>query len=128
MAGSRKTYDTGLWAEKLAALYLILKGYRILETRYKTPMGEIDIIALKNHTVVFCEVKRRKTADEALFAVHGRNRARIVNAARFYMGELARKPRFMSGGLEALDFRFDILAVSSLFRVQHLDNAWGETP
>lgn len=122
MAGSRRTYYLGIWAEWLAAAYLCFKGYRILERRYKTPMGEVDIIARKGHVIVFCEVKWRSSHDGALLAVHGRNRARVMQAARFFMAKLDR------GKGVFLDFRFDIIAVSPFFRIRHLDNAWGETP
>ena len=43
-AHKQKTYDQGVWAEKYAAGYLVSKGYKILEERYKTQYGEIDLI------------------------------------------------------------------------------------
>ena len=52
----------GRRAETLAAWYLRLKGYRIIESRYKTPVGEIDLIARRWGTTVFVEVKARKSA------------------------------------------------------------------
>ena len=49
----------GRKGETLAAWFLRLKGYRILESRYKTPVGEIDLIARRWGTTVFVEVKSR---------------------------------------------------------------------
>ena len=53
--------DSGLFAETVAALLLRLKGYAIVARRYKTPVGEIDLVALKGKRLAFIEVKRRKT-------------------------------------------------------------------
>jgi len=124
MAGSRATYKKGLWAEQIAKLYLMLKGYRIVASRYKTPMGEIDIIARKANWIVFVEVKNRPSGDEGLFAVSAKSQGRIVNAARYYLADLSKRQKMG----ENFDFRFDVLAVSRFFHIRHLDNAWGETP
>ena len=53
----------GRHGETLAAWYLRLKGYRILKTRYKTPVGEIDLIARRFGTTVFVEVKSRNRSE-----------------------------------------------------------------
>lgn len=84
-------YRRGLHAETLAALWLRLKGYGILERRYKTPVGEIDLIARRGKTIAFVEVKARKTFAEAAESIHPRNRQRIIRAAQFY---LAAHPEF----------------------------------
>jgi len=60
-----RAYRHGLLAETIAALLLRLKGHRILARRFKTPVGEIDLVALKGKRLAFVEVKRRKTFDEA---------------------------------------------------------------
>jgi putative endonuclease len=59
----------GRTGETLAALYLRLKGYRILARRVRTPVGEIDLIAEKSGVIAFVEVKARTQADTALSAV-----------------------------------------------------------
>ncbi len=56
-----KAYRSGHAAETIAALMLRLKGHRIVARRYKTPVGEIDLVALKGKRLAFVEVKRRKT-------------------------------------------------------------------
>ena len=54
--------STGKKGEELAQQYLIKNGYKILETNKRfSRMCEIDIIALDKNTLVFCEVKTRKT-------------------------------------------------------------------
>ena len=51
----------GRRSERLAAEYLKLSGYRILETNYRCGAGEIDIIAREKQTIVFIEVKARSS-------------------------------------------------------------------
>ena len=55
----KKTYQFGLFAEKIAILLLRLKGYQILKWRYKSYYGEIDIVAKKSRVIIFVEVKAR---------------------------------------------------------------------
>jgi putative endonuclease len=47
--------------EEIAAASLMKKGYRINNTNFHCPVGKIDIVAYKNKTIVFIEVKKRKS-------------------------------------------------------------------
>lgn len=115
--GSRQAaYRRGLHAEGLAALYFRLRGYRILCRRYKTPVGEIDLIVEKKGCLVAVEVKIRQTLEEALSSVTPRGRVRIEKALGHF---LMRHPAFSSH-----DLRFDVIAGSGSFCWRHLDNAW----
>ena len=78
-------FRTGLSAESRAAAYLMAKGYRILAKRFRTPYGEIDLVAKKRDLVAFIEVKARASLDEAAYAVTPRQQARIVNAAQAWL-------------------------------------------
>ena len=62
-------FRTGLSAESRAAALLMAKGYRILAKRFRTPYGEIDIVARKRNLLVFVEVKARASLDDAAYAV-----------------------------------------------------------
>ena len=62
-------FRTGLSAETRAAAYLMAKGYRILAKRFRTPHGEIDLVAKRRNLIAFVEVKARATLDDAAFAV-----------------------------------------------------------
>jgi putative endonuclease len=62
-------FRLGLSAESRAAMFLIAKGYRIAARRWKTPFGEIDIVARRRRVLVFVEVKARERADDAAEAV-----------------------------------------------------------
>ncbi len=112
----RTAHQTGLIAESLAAWYLRAKGYRILETRYKTRYGEVDIIARHKNAIVFVEVKARQSGDDALSAVTHKMKTRIERAAQDYV---SRHP-----AAQGLGMRFDFIAMSPPFFVRHLDNAW----
>ncbi|MGB4106522.1 MAG: YraN family protein [Alphaproteobacteria bacterium] len=111
-----EAYKKGARLERLAALYLQIKGYKILKVRYKTPGGEIDIVARRKNTLVFVEVKGRGTMSSALESVTMRNRLRVETAARHF---LATHPHFAG-----LDMRFDAVVFALPFSFRHLDNAW----
>ena len=69
--------------EKRAALYLKKNGYKIIETNYKTPISEIDIIAYDKNVLCFIEVKTRKNADFGTpsEAVDKRKQQKIIQGA-----------------------------------------------
>jgi putative endonuclease len=75
----------GLSAESRAALLLVAKGYRIAARRFKTPVGEIDIVARRRQTLAFVEVKARTRYDDAVEAVTAHQQGRIVAAARYWL-------------------------------------------
>ena len=82
MADRRRAERRGRRGEWLAAAALLLKGYAILERRYTSPMGEIDLIARRGRTLVFIEVKARATLDDAVTAVTYTARQRICAGRR----------------------------------------------
>jgi putative endonuclease len=107
----------GRRSETLAALLLILKGYRILGRRVRTYAGEIDLIAHSPSGVLcFIEVKARGTDDLAAEALGPRQQARIARAAELY---LARKP-----GLDANGMRFDTVMLAPRSWPKHIRDAW----
>ena len=58
-----KRRDTGILGEKLARDFLSKNGYRILETNYRCPAGEVDIIVQREDTLVFVEVRTKKSLE-----------------------------------------------------------------
>jgi putative endonuclease len=78
-------FRTGISAETRAAVVLIAKGYRILARRFRTPHGEIDIVARRRNLVAFVEVKARASLDDAAYAVTPRQQARIIAAAELWL-------------------------------------------
>jgi putative endonuclease len=97
-------FRLGITAESRAAAYLIAKGFRILARRWKSPVGEIDIIARRRHLLIFVEVKARPTLDEAAWSVTDRQRARIVAAAEAWLAR--------AGDHGFQDIRFDAVLVA----------------
>ena len=71
----------GRWAEHVAAVFLILRGHRILARRHRTPYGEIDIIARRGRRLVFVEVKHRQSRAQAEAALTAKQARRVVQAA-----------------------------------------------
>jgi putative endonuclease len=119
LSHKKQTYDRGLKAEKIAALYLRVKGYKILHQRYKTPFGEIDLIAQKGNVTAFVEVKARSTQAKALESLTPIMRRRIERAAGYFA---ARQSAVLHRTLH--DLRFDLITLSTPLRIHHLDNAW----
>ena len=76
---------TGLSAESRAAAYLIAKGYRIIARRFRSPVGEVDIVARRRDVLVFVEVKARATLDDAAFSLLPRQQQRIAAAASAWL-------------------------------------------
>jgi putative endonuclease len=109
-------FKTGLSAESRASLYLTAKGYRILARRYRTPYGEIDIVARRRGLLVFVEVKARATLDDAAYAVTPRQQQRIVAAANAWLMD---HPEHA-----ALDMRFDAVLIAPKSLPRHLAAAF----
>ena len=104
-------------SESLAALWLLLKGYRILERRLKTKLGEIDLVAAAPFgPVCFIEVKARGLAGSAVESVSRTQQARIARAASLY---LSVRPHLSRRGA-----RFDIIAVTPYALPVHHRDAW----
>lgn len=82
----RRRYRLGLSAELVAAVYLMLKGYRILARRHRTPAGEVDLIAVRRRRLVFIEVKRRATLGDAEASITSKQRRRVRRAAELWLG------------------------------------------
>jgi putative endonuclease len=97
MADQRRQFgDRG---EALAVSHLERNGYRILARNYRTPIGEIDIIAMEGGTLVFAEVKTRASRrfGHPKEAITPRKQRKISMAALYYLkgtGKLNRKARF----------------------------------
>ena len=81
----RTSHAKGKLAEASAELLLRTMGYSILDRRFKTPAGEIDLVARRGSRVAFIEVKRRPTIDEAAESVTARQRHRVRNAAEQWL-------------------------------------------
>ncbi|PJB73303.1 MAG: hypothetical protein CO093_01030 [Alphaproteobacteria bacterium CG_4_9_14_3_um_filter_47_13] len=116
MAHKKNSYQYGIFAENIVAWGLRLRGYKILAKRYKTPVGEIDLIASHKNIIIFIEVKARHNLSTALQALTPHMKKRIIRAAGYF---IARHSAFSNYGM-----RFDLIAIAPPFYWEHLDNAW----
>jgi putative endonuclease len=115
-------YRHGHFAEAAAAALLLAKGYRLLARRYRTPLGEIDLVMKRRRTIAFVEVKARPNEREALESVGPMAERRIVAAADLW---LARHP-----DAAGLDLRYDMVLITPWGLPRHLPDAfrpgWGK--
>lgn len=112
-------FRLGLSAESRAAFFLVAKAYRILERRWRTPFGEIDIITRRRNDLVFVEVKARERLDDAAEAVTDRSKRRILAAADLW---LAHHPDYAQCAI-----RFDVILIAPGKLPRHIVNAFDAT-
>jgi putative endonuclease len=106
-------------AELLAAAFLRAQGLTVTQRNYRCRFGEIDIVARDGGTLVFVEVRQRRSEDfgGAGESITAAKRARIISAARHYLARSRRSP----------PCRFDaVLIRGDPPRIEWLRNAFGE--
>ena len=86
----RQAEQGGRRAETIAALWLRLKGWRILARRVRTPVGEVDLVARRGRTLAFVEVKARATREAADLALDEWRLRRVAAAAEALAPRYAR--------------------------------------
>lgn len=114
-----KVYGLGLKGEEAAKRYLRKKGFKILDTNYQCRFGEIDIIAQKKETIVFCEVKTRS---EGMLATPQESvdyfkQQKIIKTAQIWL---------QAKGIDDCPMRFDVLAIkmsATKVEIEHIENA-----
>lgn len=110
----------GRWGEELAARYLQGRGLRVLQRNLRTPVGEIDILAREGKTLVFVEVKTRRSLafGSPQEAVGPTKQRQILRAAQWYL----------SGAAPRTTVRFDVVAILAGPGepvIEHIVNAFG---
>lgn len=109
-------FHLGISAESRAAAYLIARGFRILARRWKSPVGEIDIIARRRVLLVFVKVMARERLDDAAWSVTSRQQQRIAAAAEVWLA---------AHGSEGFrDIRFDVILVAPGKLPRHIPAAF----
>ncbi len=111
----KKAYGFGIFAERVICVRLLLTGYRIVERRYKTSAGEVDIIAVKKDILAVVEVKARKDGDVS--EVLSRHQMQRISRAALLF--IAKHPEYVQHQI-----RFDLAMVKSCFSVRYIANAW----
>lgn len=111
------SYNCGKNAEKIAAEYLKVKDWKIINTNYKTVYGEIDILAIKDHILVAFEVKTRKNINILYYTISIKQQKRISNALLFFLANNKQYCNFI--------IRFDALfIINNTNKITHIENAW----
>lgn len=119
---SKERLALGEWGEEQAVLYLRRQGLKILVRNYRTPVGEIDIIARSKKDLLFVEVKTRRGTGFGLpqEAVDRRKQQQIIRTAQWYLKQ---------GKIGKLQPRFDVVAIlcqsDNSVKINHLQNAFG---
>ncbi len=103
-------------AERLAAWFLRLKGYRVIARRWRTGAGEIDLVVKRGRVLAFVEVKARADLLAGLEAVTPAARARIARAGAAWVS------RYPAAG--TLDLRYDIIVMRRRRWPVHVPNAF----
>lgn len=116
LARRRAAERLGLRAETLAAVWLMLKGYRVLARRLRTAAGEVDLVVRRGGTVVAVEVKARPSLDAAVASVSLRQRRRVARGLEIF---LARRP-----DLAGHNRRFDLVAIRPWRLPVHIADVW----
>lgn len=111
-----KAHKSGHLAEYIALVHLMLKGYRILGFRLKTPQGEIDILAQKGTRLAMVEVKQRRSHEEAIETVSSIQQERLWQAG---LALQEKKPR-----LRKLDLVIDLYTIAPGQWPRHQINAF----
>lgn len=109
-------YRFGLTAETFAALFLRLKGYRIVARRHRNYAGEIDIIASRGRTLCFVEVKARTAHTQLADILTVRQQQRILQAAEIFLSQHLR--------YQGYAIRFDLIIIAPRRLPQHMHDAW----
>ena len=112
----RRTYLAGHRAERIALIWLLIRGYRILARRYGVHGGEIDIVGRRGGVIAFVEVKARPTSDEALLAVTETKRRRVERAAAVWLARNA--------WATAYTLRGDAILIAPRQLPRHIENAF----
>jgi putative endonuclease len=107
---------SGRRQEIVAALLLMLKGYRILGLRLRTPQGEIDLVAQRGRVLAIVEVKSRATIAAALEAVTASQLERLRRAGEALAARRSRRMR--------LNVRLDLVALAPGSWPRHIPDAW----
>ena len=106
---------SGREGEKRAAFWLRAKGWSILDTRRKTPAGEIDLIAKRGKLIAFVEVKWRRHKDELDHAIDEYRLSRVAAAVEAVAHEYA---------TDGEDIRLDVILLAPGALPRHIANAW----
>lgn len=122
MTNSKPTQPFGRYGEQLVVTYLQNNGYQIVETNWRCSIGEIDIVAQKENTLVFVEVRSRHTenTEQSFESVNKRKQTKLAALANKYIDVHK---------LDEVNWRIDVIGVavprSGKAIIEHIEDALG---
>ena len=115
----QKSYFFGIFAEYYVIFLFFFKGYILLAHRYKTKLGEIDLIFKNKNNLIAVEVKARENENIDIGEVVSyKQYKRIMNSLKLFLNKNIEYSNFNT--------RIDVVLVKGLFNIQHLKNVWME--
>ena len=119
MSAARQAF--GELGERIAERWLLRRGWRVVQRRFRNGHRDIDLVVERDGTVAFVEVKARKGADFGgpVQAVDHRKQKQLARSALIWIDR---------HGREAESYRFDVVGVlvdGAEVRVCHVENAFG---
>ena len=114
----KHTSETGKAAEELACVYLQNRGLVLINRNYRCRIGEIDLVMLHDTSIVFIEVRYRRSRrfGSAAESVDRRKQARIISAARYYL--------HLHRAMSRRSIRFDVVLVEPGWPVDWIMDAF----
>lgn len=119
MNKKQKSYFFGLLAEYYVIILFFFMGYIPIKHRFKTKLGEIDLIFKKGNYIIAVEVKARSNLSLQAEEVVGRRQFhRIINSLKIFLNKYKKYSN--------LDIRIDVVLVHKNFMIKHIKNIWNE--
>lgn len=115
-ASKQRAEARGRWAEVVTTWIYRFQGFRLLAWRYRTPVGEIDLVMRRGKLIVFIEVKARARLDDALHALLPHQRERLCRAAAIFLRDHPIHHH--------CDMRFDLMGLQPWRLPCRIINAW----
>lgn len=116
-----KRRDVGVWGEAIAAKHLTQLGYALRERNWRYGHGELDIIAQRGDTIVFVEVRTRRSDayGRPQETISARKRSKLIATAQAYLD---------AHGLEDVQWQIDVIAIeldkrNAASRIEHIECA-----
>ena len=122
MPTTKLTQPFGRYGEELAQAYLESVGYQIITSNWRSPLGEIDIIAEKDNILVFVEVRSRhaETTEASFESINTRKRKKLAALANKYID---------AHELNDVMWRIDVIGVAiprtGKAIIEHIEDALG---
>ena len=111
----KNSYYFGHIGEIIAAIFLLLNFYWLLARRFRTPFGEIDLIAQKKNQLIFIEIKSRNNFTHRE-VISTKQKERITSSAQFFILKNKKYQNFY--------VRFDVIFINKYLIPKHIKNYW----